>query len=89
MSQYAMIQTKRGAKQLPKQLDLNDEGLMYGRALACSLEKLDEIAKEFNVEPLSGFYYDEDAELIAEAGGPASRQEEWHDWACFEAGRMA
>lgn len=79
MSQYAMIHTKRGGKRLPKQLDPKGEGLMYGRTLAWVIEKLDEIAKAVDVTPLSSFYYDEDAELVADAGGPTRNQKQWHD----------
>ena len=63
---------------MPRELDPKREGLLYGRAVAGMLEKVDQVANAIGAAPLSHFYY-QDVELYEDAGIEAPEQKEWHD----------
>jgi hypothetical protein len=59
MSIYATIELKRaGHQDLPAEMNPRGEGLVYGRALPRAAGKLDALARELGVLPITTFFDD-------------------------------
>lgn len=61
--------------ELPAEMDLKNEGLIFGRNLPVASMLLEDIAEDLNITPLSAFMKEEDYEEEEEAEASI----EWHD----------
>jgi hypothetical protein len=73
MSQYANITTKAGGGQLPRELDPDDEGFVYGGAVARVWGALHKLAAQLNVTPLKSFEWQDWENEEDDDAGP------WYD----------
>lgn len=73
--ELAVILEDMGHCGLPTEMDLKNEGLIFGSNLPEASMLLEDIAEELNITPLSAFIKEEDYEEEEEAADNT----EWHD----------
>lgn len=75
--QLAVILEDEGACSLPSDMDLKNEGLIFGNNLPVADVLLEDIALELNITPLSAFMKDE--EDYEDEGEELPCNSQWHD----------